>query len=166
MSKLTDKQEAFVREYLIDFNATQAAIRAGYKAQSARLIGCENLMKPAIRERIETAKKQLAKDCGITREMLLLRQMEVLDISTGRKSVQVTEKLKTFDGGEFLQDSEQTIVDLKAANTALNQLSKMVGVDGTSKVDITTNGEKVQTSGVLIVEQIAESDEEWEKSQS
>ncbi|MFR9113681.1 MAG: terminase small subunit [Acutalibacteraceae bacterium] len=42
-------------EYLIDLNATQAAIRAGYKVDSARDIGCENLTKPNIAEEIEKA---------------------------------------------------------------------------------------------------------------
>lgn len=42
-------------EYLIDLNATQAAIRAGYKIDSARDIGCENLTKPNIAEEIEKA---------------------------------------------------------------------------------------------------------------
>lgn len=42
-------------EYLIDLNATQAAIRAGYKIDSARDIGCENLRKPQIAEAIEKA---------------------------------------------------------------------------------------------------------------
>jgi phage terminase small subunit len=53
---LTAKQQAFVREYLVDLNATQAAIRAGYSAASARLIGCENLTKPDIVSAIEEAK--------------------------------------------------------------------------------------------------------------
>jgi phage terminase small subunit len=40
---LTDKQGMFCREYLIDLNATQAAIRAGYSEKTARASGCENL---------------------------------------------------------------------------------------------------------------------------
>ncbi|MCI5929036.1 MAG: terminase small subunit [Pseudoflavonifractor capillosus] len=40
---LTAKQAAFVREYLIDLNATQAAIRAGYSAKTANVIACELL---------------------------------------------------------------------------------------------------------------------------
>lgn len=50
---LTPKQEAFVREYLIDLNATQAAIRAGYSEDTAGAIGHENLKKPEIATRIE-----------------------------------------------------------------------------------------------------------------
>lgn len=49
---LTDKQEMFVNEYLQCFNATRAAIAAGYSGKTARAIGCENLTKPDIASRI------------------------------------------------------------------------------------------------------------------
>ena len=45
---MTKKQTRFIEEYLIDLNATQAAIRAGYSVDSAKEIGCENLTKPNI----------------------------------------------------------------------------------------------------------------------
>ena len=45
---MTPKQEIFVREYAIDLNATQAAIRAGYSEKTAYSIGQENLKKPEI----------------------------------------------------------------------------------------------------------------------
>ena len=48
VGKLTAKQEMFCKEYLIDLNATQAAIRAGYSVKTAVVIGCENLVKPNI----------------------------------------------------------------------------------------------------------------------
>lgn len=56
MSTLTAKQQAFVDEYLVDLNATQAAIRAGYNPKNAGVIACENLTKPNIAEAI--AKRQ------------------------------------------------------------------------------------------------------------
>ena len=49
---LNDKQRRFVEEYLIDLNATQAAIRAGYSAKTAHSIGEENLRKPEIKSAI------------------------------------------------------------------------------------------------------------------
>ena len=52
MAKLTEKQKRFVDEYLIDLNATQAAIRAGYSVRTAKDIGCENLAKPNIQQKI------------------------------------------------------------------------------------------------------------------
>lgn len=49
---LTAKQQRFCEEYLIDLNATQAAIRAGYSEKTANRIACENLSKPVIKEKI------------------------------------------------------------------------------------------------------------------
>lgn len=51
--KLTPKQQLFCDEYLIDLNAAQAAIRAGYSEKTAKEIGCENLTKPHIRDYID-----------------------------------------------------------------------------------------------------------------
>lgn len=56
-NKMTKKQMLFCDEYLIDLNAAQAAIRAGYSEKTARAIGAENLTKPDIKEYI---KKRLA----------------------------------------------------------------------------------------------------------
>ena len=63
---MTEKQKRFVDEYLIDPNATQAAIRAGYSKDTARAIGAENLTKPyiqqAIKERIEQLHNERSAD--------------------------------------------------------------------------------------------------------
>lgn len=53
MAKLTAKQQKFVDEYLIDLNATQAAIRAGYSKKTAYSVGAENLKKPEIQNAID-----------------------------------------------------------------------------------------------------------------
>lgn len=53
--KLTPKQAMFVKEYLVDLNATQAAIRAGYSKKTAEAIGLENLGKPRIQTEINKA---------------------------------------------------------------------------------------------------------------
>jgi len=53
MAKLTAKQQRFCDEYLIDLNATQAAIRAGYSKKTAYSIGVENLNKPELKKYIE-----------------------------------------------------------------------------------------------------------------
>ncbi|HGY2251461.1 TPA: terminase small subunit [Klebsiella oxytoca] len=87
---LTDKQEMFCREYLIDLNATQAAIRAGYSAKTANRTASENLSKPDIKSRIAELKSQRNDLVGINATYVLNRlveidQMDVLDIinSTG-----------------------------------------------------------------------------------
>jgi phage terminase small subunit len=53
MAKLTAKQQRFCDEYLIDLNATQAAIRAGYSKKTAYSIGVENLKKPELKKYID-----------------------------------------------------------------------------------------------------------------
>ena len=55
MAELTMKQKCFVEEYLVDLNATQAAIRADYSPKTARAIGAENLTKPDIAEAVTEA---------------------------------------------------------------------------------------------------------------
>ena len=92
---LTEKQKKFVEEYLIDLNATQAAIRAGYSAQTAYRTGADNLRKPQIRSYIESrmAEKEAA---------LIADQDEVLKYLTSvmrgqsRSSVVVVESAGNF----------------------------------------------------------------------
>lgn len=60
VNTLTKKQKLFVEEYLIDLNATQAAIRAGYSPKTARDIGCENLTKPNIQNAITSLLDDMA----------------------------------------------------------------------------------------------------------
>jgi len=67
---LNDKQRAFVQEYLIDRNATQAAIRAGYSEKTAGQIGNENLKKPEIAEAINAGEEKHAERCAVTVEGL------------------------------------------------------------------------------------------------
>jgi phage terminase small subunit len=68
---VTPKQAAFVREYLIDLNATRAAIRAGYSPRTARAIGHENLTKVVIREAVEAAHAARATRTEVTADMVL-----------------------------------------------------------------------------------------------
>lgn len=82
---LTDKQEMFCREYLIDLNATQAAIRAGYSEKTANRTGSENLSKPDIAQRIIDLKSERIERVEINADYVLRRlveidEMDVLDI--------------------------------------------------------------------------------------
>ncbi|EDM71422.1 Terminase small subunit [Roseobacter sp. AzwK-3b] len=72
-TKLTAKQERFVAEYLIDLNATQAAIRAGYSKKTARQAGAENLSKPDIADAVATAKAERAERTEINADWVLRR---------------------------------------------------------------------------------------------
>ena len=70
---LTPKEQRFCDEYLIDLNATQAAIRAGYSRHTARSIGSENLTKPDIISQIENAKIERATRTGRDAAWVLTR---------------------------------------------------------------------------------------------
>lgn len=69
--KLTPKQIRFVDEYLVDFNATQAAIRAGYSKKTAAFIGAENLKKPKIAEEIARRQKDLQRRTEVTQDRVV-----------------------------------------------------------------------------------------------
>lgn len=76
---LRNKQAAFVNEYVKDFNATQAAIRAGYSEATAGAIGCENLTKPNVKAAIE---RRLAQIAAIAEVDAALVVRELLDVAT------------------------------------------------------------------------------------
>src|SRR5262245_33261070 len=63
---MTPKQERFVAEFLVDLNATQAAIRAGYATASARQIAAENLSKPDIEAAVAAGKAQQLAAAGLS----------------------------------------------------------------------------------------------------
>lgn len=70
-AKVTPKQQAFIDHYLIDLNATQAAIRAGYSPKTAGQQAFDLLKKPEIQRAIETARAETAQKLEITRERVL-----------------------------------------------------------------------------------------------
>lgn len=121
---LTDKQEMFCREYLIDLNATQAAIRAGYSEKTARASGCENLTKPDIQNRIAELKadrnEQVNVDAAyVLRRLVEIDQMDVLDILNdegGIKSISEWPKvwrttLSGFDINTSVTNFDETTIE-------------------------------------------------------
>lgn len=83
---MTPKQQAFVREYLVDLNATQAAIRAGYSAATAGAIGAENLTKPAIAAAIAAAQDERARRVEIDADAVL-RGIEAVRLDAMREHI-------------------------------------------------------------------------------
>lgn len=70
-NSLTEKQKRFVEEYLVDLNAAQAAIRAGYSEHTAKEMGYENLTKPYIQEAVSVAQAERSKRTEITQDRVL-----------------------------------------------------------------------------------------------
>lgn len=124
MPKLTDKQAAFVREYLVDLNATQAAIRAGYSVKTAYRQGADLLQKTSIREAIEKAQAKRARRVEVTQDYVLSNLVEVVERTMQRAPV-------TDRKGEQVTDEEGRAVwtfDAKGANRALELLGKHLGI--------------------------------------
>ena len=95
---MTKKQKLFVQEYLIDLNATQAAIRAGYSPDTAGSIGSENLKKPEIKAAIEKAMAERSKRCGINADRVLTELAKI-----GFANIKDIANLET---GEVLPDAK------------------------------------------------------------
>ena len=74
---LNPKQERFVAEYLVDLNATQAAIRAGYSPKTAGVQAFDLLKKPEIAAALERQRNQHAKNTGLTVERVLTEAMRL-----------------------------------------------------------------------------------------
>mgnify|MGYP003262716988 FL=1 len=68
---MTKKQKRFVEEYLIDLNATQAAIRAGYSPDTAQQMGSENLSKPVIKNAIDKVIAERSRRTGINQDRVI-----------------------------------------------------------------------------------------------
>lgn len=95
MAKLTTKQARFIEEYTLDYNATQAAIRAGYSEHTAHAIGRENLHKPAIKDAVDKHLREKTQKIDITVEEILKDLLWAKDYCIKEK--QLTNLLKTCE---------------------------------------------------------------------
>ena len=112
---LREKQIAFVREYLIDLNATQAAIRAGYSQKTANVIASELLTKPDIQLAITNAIKERAERTEITQDRVLIEvaRLAFLDIR------------KAFDANGNLKEIHDLDDDTAAAISGIEVLESV-----------------------------------------
>ena len=136
MAKLTAKQQRFCDEYLIDLNATQAAIRAGYSERTAAVIATENLRKPNISEYIEKRMAEKEKE-------LIADQDEVMKYLTAvmrrqmKDSVVVTLQNKTEkwvmdeDTGKLkkqtITEEKPAVVEIPAQLRDANKAAELLG---------------------------------------
>ncbi len=167
MAKLTAKQEMFVQEYLIDLNATQAAIRAGYSTATAKEIGCENLTKPNIRASIDEALAERSKRTGINQDRVLREIARIAfvnaeniinpndatvkeDASEDDTAAIASVKVKTVSGDEF--DSTEREIKFADKLKALELLGKHLGM---FKDNVNISGDL----GVKIIDDIGGEDD-------
>lgn len=142
--KLTDKQKRFIEEYLIDLNATQAAIRAGYSERTAYSIGEENLKKPVIKQAIEEAQSNRLSRVQITQDDVIRMLIENIEKSSGTKQVVITQTRKSEDGEFVGDDVAQFVYEPSSVNKALELLGKHLGMFK-DKLDVTTGDKPLPT---------------------
>ncbi len=124
---LTPKQQRFIDEYLIDLNATQAAIRAGYSPRTARAIACENLAKPDIQEAIARAKRDRSEATKIDAEWVLKQAVEL-----HRRCMQEIKPALYPKSRRQLKDDSGNLLftfNAAAANRALELVGKHVDIE-------------------------------------
>lgn len=150
---MTEKQKRFCEEYLVDLNATQAAIRAGYSPSAARNIGSENLSKPDIRARIDTEIAKRSRRTGVNADRVIqelakiafVKATDVIDPDTAEirrnaseedKACIAVVKVKTSSGES--SDSVEREVRMCDKLKALELLGKHLGMF-TDKLNVEGN---------------------------
>jgi phage terminase small subunit len=135
---LTPKQERFVQEYLIDLNATQAAIRAGYSAKTANEQGSRLLTNVSVRSAIEAAQQKRADRTEITQDRVLqeLARIAFFDL---RKLYREDGSLKAMH--ELDDDAAAVLAGVDVVEMAGG--AKIGGDEGVSHVPMFTKKAKI-----------------------
>lgn len=113
---LNEKQKKFCEEYIIDFNGTQAAIRAGYSKRTANRIASENLSKLDIQQYIKQLIENRNKRTKITQDEVVNKILDVVSVCT--------QKIEQTDENG---DTIEKMLDVNGANKALDMLMKHTG---------------------------------------
>ena len=120
---LKPKEERFCLEYIVDYNQTQAAIRAGYAEKSAAKIGCKLMKDPRILARVKELQKEQAERLCLSSDLVVIKLLELVDICMAAKPVMEwsTEAHAFVPSGEYQIDS-------KGAAKALELLGRHLGM--------------------------------------
>lgn len=100
---LTDKQKRFCEEYLIDLNATQAAIRAGYSPKTAEQTASRLLRNVKVQEYIAKRQKELSRSTEVTQERVI-KELALIAFSNNADYAHVVEKKMKAEVGGALVD--------------------------------------------------------------
>jgi phage terminase small subunit len=123
MAGLNDKQERFCQEYVIDLNATQAAIRAGYSKKTAYSLGQRLLKKVEIIARVEELKKEIADKNKLSAEWVIEELKKV-----HQRCMQAEPVMKwDYEKKQMVETGEYTF-DSKGANRALELMGKHISM--------------------------------------
>lgn len=111
---LTAKQQRFADEFLIDLNATQAAIRAGYSSKTAAEIGSENLTKPQIRAYIDERMAEHSRRTGVNQDRII-RELARIAFLDPTRLVNMNDATVRADASE---DDTAAIASVKVKETS------------------------------------------------
>ncbi len=129
MAKLTPKQARFVEEYLIDLNATQAAIRAGYSERSARTTASRLLTNDDISRAIEEAQQSRSERTEITADWVLGNLRDVAIRCQQKEPVMIFDRAEREMVQATTPDGEGVWqFDSSGANRALELIGKHLGM--------------------------------------
>ena len=120
---MTDKQQAFIREYLIDFNITQAAIRAGYSPKTAYSIGQKLLKNVEVKRAISMAKHERQERTELSADYVLKNLQEITERCMQKAPVIVKGVQAVDESGNNLWT-----FDAKNAIKALELIGKHLGL--------------------------------------
>lgn len=165
MERLTPKQKMFCEEYLVDLNATKAAIRAGYSPKSARQAGTENLSKPSIRAYIEKRVAEKESEL-IAKQDELMRYLTAVMRREYKESVVVTltKETSTYTPDaqgkmrkETVKEQTTEIVEIPARLSDANKAAEMLArIYGLFKDNMLIESEE----RVVIVDNMEDADDE------
>lgn len=141
-AKLTEKQQRFVDEYLIDLNATQAAIRAGYSVKTANEQGSQNLAKLSIQQAIAEKMAERSKRTGINQDRVVLelakialvKMTDIVDSQGRIKSTATDDDLACIESVKYKESESDTgssverEVKIASKLKALELLGKHLGM--------------------------------------
>lgn len=106
---LTEKQKRFVAEYLVDLNATQAAIRAGYSKKNADKIGHELLGKTRVSDAIQEAMNERSSRTEITQDMVI-QELAAIGFSRATDYVRIQDGIVLIKDTDGLTDAQKSAI--------------------------------------------------------
>lgn len=132
---LTFKEERFCLEYIIDYNQTAAAIRAGYAEKSAAKTGCKLMKRPEIRAYIRQLQKEQAERLMLTSDHVLLELWDVY-----QKCMQAVPVNEWNYSEHRMEPTGEYQFDSKGATKALEMIGKHLGMFAENKGDPDATG--------------------------
>ncbi|WP_157442639.1 terminase small subunit [Deinococcus misasensis] len=131
---LTNMQERFCDEYMVDLNATKAAIRAGYSPKSAHVIAHDLLKNPLVAQHITTLKRKKAQKNEITAQRVIEELAAIAFSSTRDLGVWDADGLTPYPSSILTRDEAASVKRVKMKKT-ISQVSELV-TDTTIEIEI------------------------------